>query len=203
MNDTDLRVRDLLATHLNASRESVDADTQIGIRSFPNSVRYHRFWAALEELTGKRIDPKSVRSFGSLVATLDGQGDAVPQTLSAAPHSRGRALGAAAAVGIDIQDITEFPLPADYRTDPFYARLFSAKEIAASLLGDDPRASLAGRYCAKEAIVKASGGISGIDLQGIEILADEDGAPQYDGFAISISHSGNFAVAVAVRTADA
>lgn len=62
---------------------------------------------------------------------------------------------------------------------------------------------LAGRFAAKEAFAKATGrGIGELSFQHIEILSEENGAPQLtakgyetDSVFISISHSKHYAVA--------
>lgn len=63
---------------------------------------------------------------------------------------------------------------------------------------------LAGRFAAKEAIAKATGIGLGTDdslkLQSISILPNESGAPVVEGIDahISISHDGDYAIAVAM-----
>lgn len=97
------------------------------------------------------------------------------------------------------------------RNPRFRARVFTAEELA--LCGDRPW-RLAGRFAAKEALLKAVGtGLRGFSWHQIEILADALGAPrvvcrgafaqvlQERGVArihVSISHGRDYALAQAL-----
>ena len=123
-------------------------------------------------------------------------------------------------VGVDIEEIATF---ADYTSKAeFIERNFTAAEIAYCKSAADPASSFAGRWAAKEAIVKAISN-SSVDnaplftdasaaLKDAEILKGNSGAPEVTltGFVkkaadalglskinVSISHSGEFAVAQA------
>jgi phosphopantetheine--protein transferase-like protein len=104
-------------------------------------------------------------------------------------------------LGLDLQDITKLPQVTDFRSDPFYSRNFTDREIAYCIQRPEPIASFGGLWAAKEAIVKsgaftpAKSGIYG----DIEISHSPEGAPTYPGCMLSISHEGNLAVAVCVR----
>jgi len=95
----------------------------------------------------------------------------------------------------------------------FVRRAFMDAEVA--LCREDPT-RLAGRWAAKEAVLKALGlGIGSVPMVEIEILALESGAPDLRltgaaaaaarscgvaGWSVSISHDGQFATAIAVAT---
>ncbi|KAI9314935.1 fatty acid synthase [Dichotomocladium elegans] len=119
-------------------------------------------------------------------------------------------------VGVDVE------LCSHVNTDneTFIERNFTASEIAYCKSRPDSQASFAGRWSAKEAVFKAIASYGKIPSEGaaaplkeIEILADEVGAPtvQLSGKAksaaaasgiksinVSISHSGQYSVAVAL-----
>lgn len=114
-------------------------------------------------------------------------------------------------VGIDVQLLSELPID----NEEFLARNFSPAELTYCRAQPDARASLAGRWAAKEAIVKAlcsqhpenkpewfAG--PGAPLAPIQVLPGAAGAPMatINGQALplklSISHSGAYAVAIAV-----
>ena len=106
------------------------------------------------------------------------------------------------AVGIDIQLIAElFPSKSnDMKSDPELLRIFSPREIAFAETNRQPIDTLAGIFAAKEAIIKAGhSGINTNDLSSIEITHNEDGKPEFSGYALSISHSGEYAVAIAKK----
>ena len=122
-------------------------------------------------------------------------------------------------IGVDVQ-ITE-EIPAD--SPDFLARNFTPSEIDYCRKSPDVAATFAGRWAAKEGVIKAvmsrfprapnptKGG--GAPLIDIEILVSSSGAPvvELHGYAaevaeklglreikVSITHSGNYAVAVAM-----
>ena len=97
-------------------------------------------------------------------------------------------------IGVDIQDITEMPVCADYWEDAFYKSKFTSGEIGYCLTKEKPAESFAGIFACKEALVKCDARLLWED---IEIIYSEEGKPRFGAYNISISHSGNFAVAVA------
>ncbi len=88
---------------------------------------------------------------------------------------------------------------------PFYRRVFTTREMEYCKRFDDPLPHLAGVFAAKEAVWKSISHLSPPALSGIEILHDPPGRPQVhlSGHVdcrvhLSISHSGDYAVAVAI-----
>jgi len=109
-------------------------------------------------------------------------------------------------VGIDIQRVDEV-IPgdglSDLKSSGEITATFSLREISYAQSRPSPRETLCGLFCAKEALRKCDAALLALPLTGIEILPDEEGRPCFHGYALSISHSGGFAVAVALRTATA
>ena len=115
-------------------------------------------------------------------------------------------------VGVDVEDIEAINI----ENDTFVGRNFTTKEQAYCKKAPSPQASFAGRWSAKEAVFKSLGVLSkgaGAALADIEILNDDNGAPQVTlhgdalkaarsagvkNVNISISHSDRQAIAVAV-----
>jgi holo-[acyl-carrier protein] synthase len=75
-------------------------------------------------------------------------------------------------IGVDVVDLERFATSLD-RTPTLRARLFTPAEA------DLPLESLAGRFAAKEAFVKALGAPAGMSWQDIEIRNDQHGAPEF------------------------
>lgn len=101
-------------------------------------------------------------------------------------------------IGLDIQRVDElFPkgLPCDPKADGELTQIFTIKELSYAQSKSEPDITLTGIYCAKEAIKKASN--SAKNFNEIEVLPDESGKPRSKGYELSISHSGNYAIAVA------
>ncbi|KAI5463082.1 hypothetical protein BGZ63DRAFT_462406 [Mariannaea sp. PMI_226] len=117
-------------------------------------------------------------------------------------------------VGVDVEDISAINI--DNQT--FVERNFTANEIAYCSKAPSPQSSFAGRWSAKEAVFKSlgvAGKGAGAALKDIEILKGETGAPIVSlhgdaaaaakeagvkDITVSISHSDNQAIAVAVAS---
>ena len=115
-------------------------------------------------------------------------------------------------IGVDLVDIARFERTLE-RTPRLLERLFSPAEQTRS-----PR-SLAARYAAKEALIKALGGSDGVHWTEIEITPEASGRPWFTltgstaaviaergitGLHLSMSHDAGFATAfVVAETSDA
>ena len=111
-------------------------------------------------------------------------------------------------VGIDIVDTKRFSNYSD-RSDSHLSKWFTVDELVYCFRRNPPQDGLAGKFAAKEAVIKilSNKGINIANLKEIEILNDSNGKPivnsslleRYkDRIKISISHDGGFAVAVAL-----
>jgi fatty acid synthase subunit alpha len=119
-------------------------------------------------------------------------------------------------IGMDVEAISSINID----NETFIERNFTSGEIAYCRSKPDPRASFAGRWCAKEAVIKALSNTflqskirwqgAGAPLKDIEIIALESGCPGVllhgeartmvgDGYDIkvTISHSDLYAIAMA------
>jgi holo-[acyl-carrier protein] synthase len=104
-----------------------------------------------------------------------------------------------AQIGIDIQRVDElFPqgLSFDPKIDKELIEIFTARELSYAQSKVNPEATLAGIFCAKEAVQKASN--TKLALNEMEILPNEYGRPTCRDFVISISHSADYAMAIAM-----
>ena len=117
--------------------------------------------------------------------------------------------------GVDLVEIQRFEKIDKQILDRFLNRVFTPlelKQTGRSLI------SLAGRFTAKEAVVKALGtGIGDVGWHDIEILTNGDGAPYLKlkgnaekkgsdlhliTWSLSISHTRDHAIAVAIATGE-
>lgn len=114
-------------------------------------------------------------------------------------------------VGVDVVDLTRFATSLE-RTPAMRERLFTPDEAGL------PIESLAGRFAAKEAFLKAVGAPEGIAWRDIEVVRGDAGAPSFSlagraaeraqelqviGLHLSIAHDGPVATAFVVAEADA
>lgn len=105
-------------------------------------------------------------------------------------------------LGIDIIEVERFNnLSA---TSPLYTKLFSAEEMRYCQSRKNPAESFAGIFAAKEAVKKALSAEK-IEFADVTITHQENGAPQcavrgWERYtlALSIAHSGGFAIAACI-----
>jgi phosphopantetheine--protein transferase-like protein len=166
---------------------------------------------------------EEVRAASSLAAGANPPQQSAATRLAVAMQEKVEGLAAhkGLGVGVDVEPLSTF---ADLAGRwEFIARNFTPREIEHCQSAADPRASFAGRWAAKEAVVKALSNAApqarslwsgpGAPLVGIEILQASSGAPvvvlhdhakevaQTLGVSeikVSISHAGDVAVAQAL-----
>ncbi|GEM_PF-137435 len=102
-------------------------------------------------------------------------------------------------LGIDIEEVSRFR--DKLNDDHFLQLLFTEREIQYCRQKQDPAASFAGKFCAKEAMIKASA--IALGMKEIEIIQEESGklsvyikGQKQDLISCSITHTGNYAAAV-------
>ncbi|RJS89959.1 holo-[acyl-carrier-protein] synthase [Candidatus Bathyarchaeota archaeon] len=117
-------------------------------------------------------------------------------------------------VGVDIVEIDRFRRIIQSGNRRFYERIFTPREIEYCLSFKDPSRHFASTFAGKEAVYKALNKYLDVKLSEIEILRDDNGAPQVrlkidgDDFKnrgisplevkLSLSHSSSYAIAFAV-----
>ncbi len=118
-------------------------------------------------------------------------------------------------LGTDLASVRRLKAARRRAGSRFDARVFTPAERAAARRRADADLHLAGRFAAKEAVMKAlgTGWTAGVTWQGIEILADRSGRPvlKLTGatarkakalgirrWQLSISHDAGMALAVAI-----
>lgn len=102
-------------------------------------------------------------------------------------------------VGVDVEAVARF--------ETVGRGLFTARELSETEANARPAESRAGRWCAKEAVVKAVSGAVLLSPREVEVVADHTGRPRVRlperardyvlDVDVSISHSAGFAIAVA------
>jgi phosphopantetheine--protein transferase-like protein len=195
----------IIATFLKIDPSELRAETPIDRSALQGSILLHRMHAKLAQ-AGCHIDHWSeIRTFGDLERAMSGQTLPGAQTAQASAHALVESGTTPLiepnrlAVGIDIEEIANLPLADDYREHPFYKSAFTPSEISYCIMQVNPASSFAGLFSVKEAIVKAGGSKKINTLIEIGILHDDEGRPCHTGYELSLSHSGHYAVAVALR----
>ncbi|MET0920609.1 MAG: holo-ACP synthase [Acidimicrobiia bacterium] len=118
-------------------------------------------------------------------------------------------------LGTDLVEVERFRLAVTRRSS-LAERMFSDAEREYALSQYDPAKSLAARFAAKEAVMKALGvGLGSFALRDVEVKRDDTGAPSLElhgradelartrgvtGWMLSLSHTDTTAMAVAIAT---
>lgn len=116
-------------------------------------------------------------------------------------------------IGVDLVDLARFERSAA-RTPALLARLFAHSELTRSTPDRAPTTrSLAGRFAAKEALIKALPDLPGFTWHDIRVVADAHGSPSFElsgataatvrrhgagAIHLSISHDAGAAIAFVV-----
>jgi len=111
-------------------------------------------------------------------------------------------------IGCDIEDISRFRNKIDKKSNKFLDKIFTKEEQAYCNSKSDPAMHYAGRFCAKEAVVKAVKSAeknSSITINQIEIRPSKSGEPLVNfkikiiGICkVSISHTLGHAISMAL-----
>jgi len=177
--------------------KNIDVDTSIGL-SFARKSGAHS-WLKLnnhkfdDQLLGSGLSvEKLVDNHLVNTPTRDAEKISTPLQIPFSELEGG-------SVGIDVQSVSEFfpsGLPIDAKMDKELLEIFTTKELSYAQSNDRPEQALAGIFSAKEAIKKCSKNL--INLNSIEILPNRNGKLCSVGHSISISHSGEFSIAIAI-----
>lgn len=188
-------VKNILSQFLKIDPSQVTSNSIIDKTAVGGSIMVHRLYATLADKGFNTKDHLAIKTVGQLLDQLNGQatnpinGSAVADAnIPSDQHS----------IGVDIELIDNLPQAVDFRSNAFYTNNFSPHEISYCLLKENPRASFAGLFAAKEAISKIDSQVGKKEFNLTEINHTSDGKPIYGGFAISIAHTNDYAIAAAV-----
>lgn len=198
-------VKNIIAFFLGIDAESIHNETVIDNSVLQGSVKIHMMYGDLADNGFKVSDYSKIRTYGELLSILK---------LSNVPTNDPNKVSSLTSVnntthvnevnsmgiGVDILQISKLPHVDDFRESNFYTDNFSLKEFSYCLLKPNPYKSFAGKFAAKEAIIKADNYFKNIKFKEIEILNDKFGKPSFGNFAIAISYEDDFAIAIATTT---
>ena len=191
------RVKEIVSKYIKTDVKRISNGTPVNKHVIRNSIMFQRMISEVKALGIEIKTANRIQTFGDLIkqnadtSTDIGNNDAI--------LNRSMQQKQGVIIGVDIEIIQNFPKSDDYRTEPFYNNTFSQREISYCITQNEPLDSFAGKYAAKEALKKADSMIMNVPYNQIEVLNDSNGKPFYEGFTLSISHSGKYAVCVAVK----
>lgn len=200
-------IKNIVAQYTKIPADSISLHTKIDRSAMAGSIVVHRMYAALAKAGVSVPDYAAISTYGDLQAVIDGKDAGTLKPEAAVMYTPSSSIEAGnnnhESIGIDIESVDQMPEANDFREHPFYQMNFSAAEIAYCILQPQPLASFAGLFAAKEAIVKANNNLRSIPFHQLVIDHLPGGKPVHANFQLSISHTGQLAVAVAIPVSHA
>jgi phosphopantetheinyl transferase (holo-ACP synthase) len=194
----DEQVKNIVSKYIKVPAEKITADTVIDRSAVASSIILHRMYAQLANEGVAVKEYTAIKTFGQLIAGVNGKEMAVAD-IETSPVVSSLINTNELPVGIDIENVSSLPVVKDFREDAFYTMNFAPAEIAYCILQPSPYASFAGLFAAKEAIIKADNAFTNKPFNSIVIDHLPEGRPVYPGFQLSIAHTTDTAIAVAVK----
>jgi phosphopantetheine--protein transferase-like protein len=200
------KIKEILSGFLKIPKEQIVSSTIIDRTAVSSSILLHRMYAKLATEGIEVKDYQDVKNFAGLLHQIATNNNA-PYATVVSPQRiiSENAMSVAAdlqnnnsGVGIDIELISAMPRTNDFREDSFYTMNFTNSEIAYCILQPEPYASFGGLFAAKEAIVKADNTYKARPFNSIQIQHTPLGKPYHPAFSISISHTADTAIALAL-----
>lgn len=187
------QIKNIVSKYIKIPAEQITPQTVIDRSAVASSIILHRMYAQLANEGFVISDYTGIKTFGQLTA---GENETIitltePSAINENTNEP--------SIGIDTENINSMPVVNDFREEAFYKMNFAPAEIAYCILQPDPYASFAGLFAAKEAIIKADNSYQNKPFHTIIIDHLPGGKPVYTGFQISISHTNETAIAVAVK----
>ena len=199
----------IIAHFLKKKVEDIDQDTVMDYTVVPSSLLLHRMYAELADKDYMIDDPASITTYADFLEILSSSSSSAQINDNEAKSKYVNEIinnsdslikpDNILSVGIDLEEISSFKSVNNYMEDPFYKSNFTLEEIEYCKTKVSPLESFAGLFSIKEAIVKADNSFKKIKFNKINISHTNDHEPTYKGFALSISHSKNYVVAIAYK----
>lgn len=205
------KVKKIISLFLKKEPEEINSCTYIDYRGIRSSIMLHRMYSALRAEGINIRETSKIQTFGDLMSHINSGDDPINfhkeknislTPISSLPSSQIKIGSSPFNVGIDIESIDQFPPYDILNPDQFYLDNFSLSELNYCNTKINPIESLAARFCLKEAMVKADNSLKRVPFSRLEIIKNVDGSLGYDCFELSISHSTNTVIGIAIKLKD-
>src|SRR5262245_8514470 len=155
--DNYTKLREVVARLSRVEPEAMGPDYSLG-PLLSGSISVHLLESALREHLGVTPPPlHNLRTYSDLEAAVLGTPAQQPdRPLPATARSTAQTAEPTSpsegnlACGLDVEQVSKFPVAPDYWTHEFYVNTFTRTEIAYCTRQADPRPHFAARWCAKE-----------------------------------------------------
>ena len=201
------KVKKIIAHFIKIDPSEINHSTIIDYTAVEGSIIILRMYSKLAESGYNFNNIGSIQTYGDLLKSIEGKYDEQENEkqfiskneqldIKSIPEEQGQQIG------IDIENISNILSSEEYKTDQFYIDNFSSEEIKYCESKKDPLKSFLALFSLKESIVKADNSLRNIRFNQIIIEHDSNGKPIYPNFNLSVSHSDNFVVSVAVKNSN-
>ncbi len=191
-------IKNIISAFIKKTAEQITENTVIDKTVVQGSILIHRMYAEIADI-GYSIDNyNDIKTYADLLQKINPENNIIIQK-NITVNLEDKNTSSNNSVGIDIEQVSNFKEVNDYREDNFYKQNFTEQEIAHCLLQPSMLQSFTGKFAAKEAIVKADNSYKKLSFNQIEISNDTEGKPLFHDFHISISHTNDLAIAVAIQ----
>ena len=214
-------LKETISKFFQVDPDQIQSDFVFSARRLSGSLARAQLDAAIRHHVGVKCPAVySAKTYGELEQAVLGTSSpiAVPTNSSLATSEQSAGMEASLSngglprgisCGIDLEMVENFPECEDYWKDLFYSSSFTSLEIAYCLLRDHPRMHFAGRWCAKEALKKCQPNLMQEEMGHLEVVSNQEappflrhyvnGEPISLPFALSISHTPLFAIAIVIN----
>ena len=197
------KAKEIISHFISKSPESITDSTIMDHTAIPSSILQHRMYALLSDEGYILQDPGSVVTYHDFKLMLDNSNSKNRVLSKIKPKNNlfenlYNNIGDNFSIGIDIENISNFENLKKY-DDQFYKNNFSLNEINYCKTRIDPKRSFTALFSLKESIIKADNSFKNIPFNQIEILHSRNGKPSFSGFSLSISHTDNLVITIAIR----
>jgi phosphopantetheine--protein transferase-like protein len=185
------KAKEIVAIFLKINSDDIHDNTRIDNSVIKSSVLVHRMFSELKKNGFEINNFSNLKTFGDLEKYLNGQ-----EVDSSSIHNEDSNLKAQSSanteslrnIGVDIESSLNLPDAVDFYDEQFYTDNFTRAEIAYCSSKKNPKSCFAGRFAAKEAIIKANKKHINTKFSNLEISVAENGQPLFEDMSISISH---------------
>jgi phosphopantetheine--protein transferase-like protein len=196
------KIKEIVSLYIKIPANQIAANTIIDRSAVASSILLHRMYAALS-IEGMAIENYwDIKTFGTLLQRINGTETkyvaVIPDNSSEYFLPVNETRPSIGGIGVDVEEIKSMPQVNDFREEAFYKMNFTSEEIAYCILQPDSLSSFAGLFAAKEAIVKADNSYLNRPFNSIYIDHLPNGKPVHPSFQLSISHTNELAIAVAM-----
>lgn len=194
--------KNVIAHFLQIDANEIHQQTVMNNKVISSSLKLHRMYSVLADRGFVVPDPSSIVTYGDFLSAVN-EASSIKKYQKIEMSDIGTEnfnLTENPSIGIDIEFVPSFEQILNQNENHFLKSNYTTTEIEYCLSRVNPSESFAGLFAAKEALVKANIKLKDRAFKDINIEHDMFGKPTYKGFSISISHSSNFVVAVAMSS---